>query len=65
MEKLPLKQLSPGVVRAQVQRYWSVFIAKAYHKLEEFYAPGAIVFGAGATRPEAARLASCSVLGNT
>ncbi len=57
MEKPPLEQLSPAVVRAQVQRYWSVFIAKAYHELEEFYAPGAIVFGSAATRPEAARLA--------
>jgi len=57
MEKDPLEHLSPAVVKAQVQRYWAAFITKARHELEEFYAPGAIVFGSAATRQESARLA--------
>jgi ketosteroid isomerase-like protein len=49
--------ITPDEVRAEVNRFWTVFTSKAPDLLEEFYAPDATVFGSSALRAEPGRLA--------
>jgi ketosteroid isomerase-like protein len=49
--------ITPEEIRAEVNRFWTVFTSKAPDLLEEFYAPDATVFGSSAVRAEPGRLA--------
>jgi ketosteroid isomerase-like protein len=56
MKKNPSGQLSPELVRAEVERFWSIFTSKVLERLEEFYDPEAVVFASAAIRSEAGRI---------
>ena len=53
-----MSTLTADQVRAEVQRFWNTFTAKAEDTLGEFYAPTSSVFGSDATRTEPGRLAA-------
>jgi len=53
-----MSTLTADQVRAEVQRFWNTFTAKAEDALGEFYAPDSTVFGSDATRTEPGRLAA-------
>lgn len=52
-----MNSLSPDQVRAQIERFWKVMSGKSKDRLEDFYAPGAIVFTGKARQPEPAAAA--------
>lgn len=52
-----MEQISPDKVRAEIKRFWLILSGKSEDKLEELYAPEAIVFTGKARRPEPAMLA--------
>jgi ketosteroid isomerase-like protein len=49
--------ITPEEVRAEVNRFWTVFTSKSPDLLEEFYAPDATVFSSSGVRAEPGRLA--------
>jgi ketosteroid isomerase-like protein len=49
--------ITPEEVKAEVNRFWNIFVSKTPELLEEFYAPDATVFGSTAVRAEPGRLA--------
>lgn len=53
-----MPKLTTEQVKAEVQRFWNVFVDKASDQLTEFYAPESSVFSSVTTRPEPGRLAA-------
>jgi ketosteroid isomerase-like protein len=45
-------KISPGEVRVEVQRFWSILSGKSKEKLEDLYSPSAVVFTGKAKRSE-------------
>jgi len=52
-----MERISPELVRAQVDKFWKSFSGQSGDKLEQFYAPDAIVFTGRSRRSEPAPLA--------
>lgn len=44
----------PEQVRAEVQKFWEIMCGKSQHRLEELYAPNALVLTGKARKPEPA-----------
>jgi ketosteroid isomerase-like protein len=44
----------PEQVRAEVQKFWEIMCGKSHHRLEELYAPNALVLTGKARKPEPA-----------
>jgi ketosteroid isomerase-like protein len=49
--------VSPEQVRKEVERFWQIMCGKSSDKLEDLYAPDALVISGRAKKPEAANLA--------
>lgn len=52
-----LSSISPDQVRAEVQKFWQIMCGKASDKLEDLYAPSALILTGKARQPETANLA--------
>jgi ketosteroid isomerase-like protein len=50
--------LTPDLVKSEIQRYWNAFTSKSADALAEFFAHESTVFGSTATRAEPGRLAA-------
>lgn len=53
-----MANITPDLVKSEVQRYWNAFTSKSADALAEFFAHESTVFGSAATRAEPGRLAA-------
>lgn len=54
----PVPNLTPDIIKSEIQRYWNAFTSKSAESLAEFFAHESTVFGSSATRAEPGRLAA-------
>lgn len=52
-----LSSISPDQVRAEVQKFWQIMCGKSEERLDDLYAPSALILTGKARQPEAANLA--------
>jgi ketosteroid isomerase-like protein len=52
-----MASISPERVRKEVERFWQIMCGKSSARLEDLYAPDALVISGRARKPEAANLA--------